>query len=304
MADQLSVQQLRTFCRVYTLQSYAATAKELDLSVPAVWEQVQSLQVRYRTDLFERRGRRIFPTQAADQLFLALQPVLAGLDSSFELLHDETLRPNQPITLVTGVRMVMEELAPTFQRFQSEFPNVRLRLLHRDNLTAQQLVAAGDADLAITIQPGPGQEHDAIHIASAYPVEYLAIAPRRHPLSRAKRFGLQQIVKHPLLIGHTGTHVRRLFDQALHRAGLYDQVHIVAETDNSAFTIACVKAGMGVGILAGNPEGALCESLLARSLRDELGDARIVCQWKEGRQLAPTLARLVELIRAARAPAA
>ena len=295
-ADQLSVQQLRTSCRVHELQSYTAAAGELEMSVPAVWEQVQSLQTRYRTELFVKRGRRIAPTASGDLLFRALQPVLAGLDSTFELLRDDQSAPRQPITIVAGARMMLEELAPVFQRFQREHPVLQLRVLHRDNRTAQELIANGEADLAIMLQPGPGSAHESVHIAAAYQVRYLAIAPRRHPLSRQKRITLAEIVKHPLIIGHAHTHVRQLFEQAVHREGLTGSLRISVETDNSAFTIACVRAGMGVGILAGNPLGTLSRSLATHSLQAELGEACIVCVWKQGRMLTPTIQHLVDLI--------
>lgn len=298
-ADQLSVQQLRTFCRVYELQGYSAAAAELQLSVPAAWEQVRALQERYGTELFQRKGRQIVPTLAGDELYRALQPVLAGLDSTFDLLRDETLAPRQPITIVAGARMMLEDLGPALRKFQAEFPAIQLRMLDRDNRTAQELIASGGADLAFSLQPGPGYRHDAVEMETAYRVDYLAIVHKRHALAKKPRWKLKDIVGQPLLIGHAGTHVRQLFEQALHRAGLHGQMTIVAETDNSAFTIACVKSGMGVGILAGNPAGALCQQLAVRSLGDELGEARIVCQWKRGRQLPPAMQRLIAAIREA-----
>jgi DNA-binding transcriptional LysR family regulator len=303
-ADQLSVQQLRTFCRVYEMQGYSAAADELQLSVPAAWEQVRGLQERYGTELFQRRGRRIMPTQAGDELYRALQPVLAGLDSTFDLLREETLAPRQPLTIVAGARMMLEDLGPALRTFQTEFPAIQLRILDRDNRTAQELIASGAADLAFSLQPGPGYLHDAVEMQTAYRVDYLAVVHKRHPLARKPRWKLKDIVGQPLLIGHAGTHVRQLFEQALHRGSLHGPLTIVAETDNSAFTLACVKAGMGVGILAGNPAGALCRRLAVRSLGDELGEARIVCQWKRGRQLPRAMQRLIETIQGSHGPSA
>ena len=301
-ADQLSVQQLRTFCRVHELQSYSAAARELGLSVPAVWEQVQSLQSRYGTLLFEKLGRRITTTPAGELLYGALQPVLAGLDSTFDLLCEDPLAPTQPITLVCGVRMMQEELGPALRRFQRDLPTVPLRILHRDNRTAQELIASGGADLALMLRPGPGGAHDALTIETVYTVDYLAVVPRRHPLARKRRWRLGDIVSYPVIIGHSGTHVRQLFEQALHRESLSDQLQVAVETDNSAFTIACVKAGMGIGVVAGVPDGELCHKLRLESLRDELGTAKIVCQWKRGRHLSASMARLVQILRDLRSP--
>ena len=87
-SDALGVQQLRAFCRVFERQSYAAAARELGLSVPTVWEQVRAVERRYGLELLERRGRRIVGGPAAETLYRALRPLLAGLDSTFELMRE------------------------------------------------------------------------------------------------------------------------------------------------------------------------------------------------------------------------
>src|SRR5262245_4920997 len=87
-ADELTVQQLRSFCTVFERQSYSAAAKTIGMSVPTVWEQVRGLEKRYATTLFERRGRQIHPTPSAHLLYQSLRALLAGLDSTFELVRE------------------------------------------------------------------------------------------------------------------------------------------------------------------------------------------------------------------------
>ena len=105
------------------------------------------------------------------------------------------------------------------------------------------------------------------------------------------------LAAHPLILGHEGTYGRQLFNPALHRERLTDRVQVVAETDNSGFTIACVRAGLGVGVIAGQPGGLLCRGLASRSLAPHLGEAWIAFLWKRGRRLTPTLQTLMHLIR-------
>src|SRR3954468_19361609 len=106
-ANDLTVQQLRTFCVVFERRSYAAAAKDLELSVQTIWEQVQALGRHYATGLFEKQGRRIVPTRRAELLYESLRPLLAGLDSTFEMVREEDSRPHT-LTIVLGVRMMLE----------------------------------------------------------------------------------------------------------------------------------------------------------------------------------------------------
>src|SRR5262245_12372048 len=116
-ANDLAVQQLRSFCMVYEKESYSTAAEELGLSVPTIWEQVQALSRSYQAVLFEKRGRRIVPTAKASLLYESLRPVLAGLDSTFELVREGGDYPHT-LTLVLGVRMMLEELGPPLKRFR------------------------------------------------------------------------------------------------------------------------------------------------------------------------------------------
>jgi DNA-binding transcriptional LysR family regulator len=294
-ANDLTVQQLRSFCLVVEKQSYSAAAKELGLSVPTIWEQVQTLGRRYATVLFEKRGRRIFPTPAAELLYESLRPLLAGLDSTFELIRERESRL-QTLTLVVGVRMMLEELGPPLKRFRDGHPQVRLRLIHGDNKTAEQLIIDGEADLGLGLEPGPGLVSEAVRYERAYENAFLALLPEGHPLARKKALGLKDLVAYPLIVGHQGTYGRHVLEQALHRQKLLDRLQVAIETGNSAFTTACVRAGMGIGIMAGRAENLLTRDLITRSLRAHLGQARIVLMWKKGRVLTRTLRSLIDEI--------
>lgn len=297
-ADDLAVAQLRAFCLVYARESFSAAARELGLAAPTVWEQVRSLEKRYRTVFFTRRGRRIEPTQAATLLFQSLGPLLAGLDSTFDLVREQQGDFARTLTIVTGARMMLEDLAPPLAQFRRQYPRVCLRLLHRNaTAAAEELVLAGQADLALTLEPGPGVASRGVSVERAYPIDYLAVFPRRHPLARERSLRLAAVVRYPLVVGHSGTYGRQLLEQALHHEGLTEWTQIVAETDTSAFTIACVRAGMGVGIVAGQAGGFLVRGLATRSLAPQLGQAWIAFLWKKGRQLTATVQTLVQLVR-------
>ena len=53
---ELSTPQIRTFCTVFELGSYAAAARRIGLSTFAIWEQVKEIERQYATRLFVRQG--------------------------------------------------------------------------------------------------------------------------------------------------------------------------------------------------------------------------------------------------------
>ena len=289
----LGVQQLLTLRHVIERGGYAGAARHMELSVPTVWQQVQSLQRIYGVTLFEKSGRQVRPTPAAMRLYEAFDEILVNLESTFDVVdRDESNRDT--ITLVTGMRMMLEDLAQPLHAFQRRHGN-RMLIRHGNNTRAEELILAGEADLALSLDAGLEQASSTICYEPAYSVDFLAVAPRSHPFAKSASSSLRELVRHDLVVTAPGTHGRDALQQALYRERL--DANIIVETDNSGFTIACVQAGMGVGILAGRAEGKLCKGLATKSLRRQLGQRQIVFMWRRGRSLSPTLHQLIETIR-------
>lgn len=289
---ELNINQLRTFRQVMQHGGYAAAAKFSHLSVPSVWQHIQVLEKAYGVPLFERVGRQVVPTEAARKLCEHVDRILVQLESTFDVVTEPSL--DQSIRLVTGVRMLLEDLAAPLAAFQRRHPHP-LVLRHGNDRRAEELLLAEEADLALMLEPGPQQTSPYIHYEPAYTVEFLAVAKRNHPYTRTKSVSLRELAKHELVVTTRGTHGREALDQAFHRENL--KANIVAETDNSAFTIACVTAGMGVGILAGRGHGDLCRKLSVRSLSKHLGQRRIVLMWRKGRLLTEPLLELIDALK-------
>ncbi|QGJ71338.1 LysR family transcriptional regulator [Planctomycetales bacterium 10988] len=293
-SNDLSVQQLHTFRDVYEQGGYAAAARESGLSTPTVWQHIQGLETLYGVPLFRKVGRRVCATPAADQLYSCLVELLVGLESTFDIVQPGNGKDDRDLILVTGVRMMLEDLATPLSQFREEFTQTKLHIIHGNNQRAEELILAGEADLALTLEPGFQQDSPMIQYEPAYSIEFLAVCPESHPFAKVKKVTLKEIVKHDLIVTAPGTYGRDALDQALHKEGLKPK--IAAETDNSGFTLACVEVGMGLGIVAGRPAGRLCRGLTVRSLRPHLGHRQIVFMWQKGRRLTPALESLINQV--------
>lgn len=295
-ASDLTVQQMQIFCDVFDCGSYAEAARRRQSTPPALWSQVRLLERRYRVTLFRKLGRRVVSTPDAARLREALRPLLAGLESTFEIVGPTADSAPRTIRLVTGMRMALEELAIPIASFRRQRPLVSLRWMHADNVRAQELVADGQADLAVLLEPTPERRSPRLEFRAAYCIEYLAVFPARHPLARKRQVRLSDLAVEPLIVGHSETFVRKALDFALHQRHGQRALQIAVETDNSALTIACVRQGMGVGVIAGREGGELLRGLRVRSLRGILGEARIVLAYQRGVLLPDAMQELIAAI--------
>ncbi len=294
---QLTSQQIRTFCDVHERGTYAAAARAAGLSTSAVWEQVKELEKQYDLELFRRRGRQVEPTDAGIRLYEMLKPLLAGLDSTLQVLGEAQGQQPAQITLAAGARMMIEEIGPGLATFRAEYPKIALRILQSSSVQVESLVVAGEVDLAMTLEPGPDHLSRAVTVEPAYEIDYLLLVPENHELAEKRNLRLSDILEHPLVVPEAGSYSRHVLDEAFHRQNLCARLKIAAETANSAFTAACVRAGIGIGIIAGRPDGLLCRGLALRPVSRWLGSTRIVFVWKSGTLISPSVRRLADAIR-------
>ncbi len=295
--DSLTVQQIITFCHVYERGGYANAAEALGMAGPTLWEHVKVLEKIYQTTLFHRAGRNVEPTPEGHALYELLRPILAQFESSFEHLAEQSGHSRLHIRIVTGVRMMLEELGKPLRDFRKQFPQAHLELTTADNRAAQQYVLDGKADVALLIEPMQSFTARGLAYERLYRIDYLAVFPPRHPLNRRPELRLADLIPHPLITGTESTIGRAMLEQARFRLGIADELNIVVETDNSATTLACVRSGMGVGVIAGRTGGFLTRQLVARSLSSEVGQVNIVAAYRQGRHLTQALTQLLDLIR-------
>lgn len=300
-----SLAQLRSFCEVCRRGGYAAAARERLLTSPAVWEQIQGLEAYYGVSLLERHGPGVRPTAHGLRLLELVRPLLAGVDSVREVLQQEDGALPAKLRLVTNLRVLVAEVSHAIQGFRLRYPSVSLRVDYTAIDEVAPLVLDGEADVAFTLEPGPDRPLDgATAYEAAGELDYLLVTPARHPLGRLQTLQLHDIVGYPLVLGEPGAYSRHRVQEVLHRYGLSAAARVVVETSSDEYTLACVRAGLGVGITLGAPHGRLYQGLGVRPLRHWFGTARVGFLWKSGVNVPPVQRALADSIRSSLAKAA
>ena len=292
----LSLAQLRSFCEVCRLGGYAAAARELLLTSPAVWEQMRALERQYGRSLLERNGNLIRPTLEGEQLLAMIRPILAGLDSTHEVLEQQRGRLPERLAVATNLRVLAEDVSRGLRRFQRTHPSVQLRITYTGN-DVDQRILSGDADVGLTLEQGPeAQRSSAVIYEPAGELDYLLVMPPRHPLRSKRVLELRNIVDYPLVLGEPVAYSRRRVQEIMHRYNLTHEVKLAVETSSDEYTLSCVRAGLGIGITVGSGRGHLYRGLGVRSLKRWFGTARLGFLWKRGALVAPAQRELANII--------
>src|SRR5499433_3369453 len=137
----MDTRQLQAFVAVVERRSFSQAAERLGVTQPAVSLQVRALEKRLGTQLLDRSGRRVEPTEAGLRLYRGAQRMLA-LE---EQLLDELAEPDAPLrgTLEIGAStgpaaIVLPLLLCEFQQVN---PELRVELSVSDTQSVVELVA-------------------------------------------------------------------------------------------------------------------------------------------------------------------
>src|SRR5262249_31694513 len=162
------------------------------------------------------------------------------------------------ITVLSGPRILLEDVIEPMARFQRTHPSIRLRILHTGGEDLDPLVERGEVDLALTLEPGPRvTPSSVVEHEPAYEMDFLLVTSPRHALTRRRPLRLEDIARYPLIVGRPEAYARHRAEEVFYRVGLSKSLTIAVETSSDAFSLGCVQAGMGVAIIAGSPRGLL-----------------------------------------------
>lgn len=152
-AELVSLQQLRCFIATVDTGSFTAAADTLDVSQPAVAEQVRNLERVLGIELFVRAGRGVRLSTAGSAFAERAPGVMRALDHALESVDD--VRAVRSGTLHFGLLSTPEAygIDQLASAFALEHPGIALRLVGRNSSEAADRVRRGELEAAMVSLP-------------------------------------------------------------------------------------------------------------------------------------------------------
>jgi DNA-binding transcriptional LysR family regulator len=240
----LDTHRIRVFRSVIASGSIQAAADNLGYTASAISQQISALQKETGLTLFERAGRGLSPTPAAETLFASTNELMGQLSHLDSVVAD--LREGRSGRLTIGYfASAGAEWMPTLaRRLTTELPDLTLELVLTE--VPEYLGAALDIDIAVDLPGAQGPPGSRRIPLAADP--YVAILPADHPLADAPEVGLAQLAGDTWIRNDLpNTAVARILASACEAAGFQPRYAVQAQDHYTA--IAFVKAGVGVTVL-------------------------------------------------------
>src|SRR3954452_20755115 len=201
----LDVRRLRVLREVAAQGSFSAAADALSYTQSAVSQQIAALEREAGTRLVERSARGVRLTDAGQALVTHADAILARLaDAEQELQAIAGLRGGR--LRLSAFPTACATLMPlAIARFRECHPGVELTLQPAEPPDGLRLLRAGDADIALTIEPvfETRRDDDVDRIAPLDDPMYVML-PREHRLAGRARLRLADLADESWMIGTAG----------------------------------------------------------------------------------------------------
>src|SRR5438876_3634263 len=212
----MDTRQLAAFCAVVEKKSFSQAAERLGVTQPAVSLQVRALEKRLGTQLLDRSGRRVEPTEAGMRLYRGAQRLLAleqQVVAEVGLEGGDELTGAFEIGASTGPGGIV--VAQLLCEFGELHPGLRVTLWVFDTQTIVERVAARELQLGVV---GAARRHRGVVFEPFFRDPVVLVCPPGHPFA-GKTVTVEQLREDNLIAMQEGAGVRQLLEDELRRAG-------------------------------------------------------------------------------------
>jgi DNA-binding transcriptional LysR family regulator len=239
-------QQIVGFYHAARLRSFTKAGEATFRTQSALSQQIKALESELGCLFFERIGkRRLQLTPAGENFFRFAELVLTAYDGLKDELGELMGLAKGQLTIAAPFTTLYHLFPEKVKEYTSQFPQVELTLLDRNQDKVIELVKEGDVDFGFALESVIPQDLVSIRWQR---VETVLMVPTGHALAALRRVTLSDLAAHPLILPprslkYTG---RSSLEEQFRQLGL--NYRIVMESSNVELSSVYVEMGLGISL--------------------------------------------------------
>lgn len=239
-----TLHQLKVFSEVAKKQSITKAAESLHMTQPAVSIQVKKLQESVNSPLIEIIGKKLYLTEAGEQLY-KMQQAIEEHTEAFEAYVSDLkggLTGNLSISAASTAKYFLPYLLGAFQE---QYPKVKISLKVTNRDEVLQHLEQNEYQIAILTQ----LPDDPTIISAPFFKNPLVMACHPdHPLAKKERLRLEDLRDESFVFREPGSGTRMVMEKLLKQAKINPQITMELGT-NEAVKQA-IMAGIGISLIS------------------------------------------------------
>ena len=263
-----TLKQLYSFEAVVRLGGFTSASKELHITQPAVYMQVQQLQKNIGSKIFNINGKTITPTFIGKKIYeTAVRAINVVENSKLEI--EQNLNPDSGHLQIAVATTANSFVSRLLSRFKKEYPKMTFYIDVTNRHSLLDNLKNNNADLVIMGEP----PKNIPLISSAFMKNPLiAIAHPDNGLLTKKKISIKDLNKETLLTREIGSGTRITIERF---TGL-DFSSDIQINSNEAI-VEAVQAGLGIGFVSKHSVSLQLKNNIIKQL--DVAPFPIIRQW-------------------------
>nr|WSW69213.1 LysR substrate-binding domain-containing protein [Streptomyces sp. NBC_00995] len=280
-----------------------AAAEALLMTPSAVSQQLSNFSRQLGVPLLEAQGRRVRLTDAAHLVLRHAEAVFAQLERAEAELTGYLRGEAGEVRIAAFATAVPALVVPAVQALRDEDrPGPEVRVREAEAGQAYELLAAGEADLALSLAAHAPTARDPRFAVLPLLADPLDVAlPSGHRLAGAPGLRLADLSAEPWIFGGSGPW-SEITTAACEAAGFVpEQAH---SASGWTAILAMVEAGMGIALVPrmASAERQGRDGVVMRILEADRPRRHVVAAVRQGAEDGPAVARVLAALRQAAQP--
>lgn len=240
--------KLKVFCTVAETKSFSKTSEIIHLTQPAVSLQIQALEEKYETKLFDRSSSTVTLTPPGEVLYKYAKEILTLYASAEKAIGKHTGLLKGSLTVGAGSNIGNYILPSVITDFKNIHSKIKIYLIVGNSKRVIELLNSGNIDIGLLEGDVSKQKMPVKKLLSD---ELLLIVAPNHPWSKKKEVSISDLVKEPFLFREAGSGTRQIIEKFLNRYGItVNDMKISAILGSTEAIKDAVENGLGVSIIS------------------------------------------------------
>ena len=244
MLKHATLHQLKVFEAIARSGSFTRAAEELFLTQPTVSQQIKQLTKAVGLPLFEQVGKRLYLTDAGQEVLKVCRDISERLSQMEMTLADlkGLKQGNLRLAVITTAKYFVPRLLGPFRH---RYPGINISLQVTNRQQVLERLSKNLDDLYILGQPPSNLD---ISLRPVLENPLVVIAPHNHPLAQEKNIPLQRLAEEPFIMREPGSGTRMAVERFFEENRV--TINVEMEIGSNEAIKQAIVGGLGLSVLS------------------------------------------------------
>jgi DNA-binding transcriptional LysR family regulator len=239
----MELRELRSLVALADLGGIARASEKLHLSAPAIHKQLKLLEAELGVRLYQKIGRSLRLTQAAEILLPYSRELLAGHDGAIAALQEWKGLERGIVRVGAGPATSVYLLPDLLREYRRAYPKVDLVIETGNSPSLIEKLGNGSLDLALMVSSQLPEEPN-LFVEQSWDMQFVLVCnlpnvPRRCKISELKNFSF--------ILFRKGSRMQNAIERYFNEMDFHPAATMAF--DNADAIKAMLRAGLGISLL-------------------------------------------------------